>query len=66
LTGDFVWADLAGLPVVAMPAGQSAATGLPFGVQLGGAPHSEATLLQIAIDYQANTTHHEDTPRGLK
>jgi aspartyl-tRNA(Asn)/glutamyl-tRNA(Gln) amidotransferase subunit A len=66
VTGDFVWADVAGLPVVAVPVGQSAATGLPFGVQLGGGPHSEATLLQIAIDYQANTTHHEDMPRGLK
>jgi aspartyl-tRNA(Asn)/glutamyl-tRNA(Gln) amidotransferase subunit A len=66
VTGDFVWADVAGLPVLAMPAGQSAATGLPFGVQLGGAPYSEATLLQIGIDYQAHTTHHQDTPPGLR
>jgi hypothetical protein len=26
---------------------------MPFGVQIGGAPHDEATLLRIAIDYQA-------------
>jgi aspartyl-tRNA(Asn)/glutamyl-tRNA(Gln) amidotransferase subunit A len=66
VTGDFVWADVAGLPVLAMPVGQSAATGLPFGVQLGGAPHSEAKLLQIGIDYQAHTSHHQDTPPGLR
>jgi aspartyl-tRNA(Asn)/glutamyl-tRNA(Gln) amidotransferase subunit A len=66
VTGDYVWADVAGLPVLALPVGQSAATGLPFGVQLGGAPHSEATVLQIGIDYQAHTTHHEDAPPGLK
>jgi aspartyl-tRNA(Asn)/glutamyl-tRNA(Gln) amidotransferase subunit A len=65
VTGDFSWADVSGLPVLAMTVGQSSATGMPFGVQLGGPPHSEATLLQIGIDYQAHTTHHQDVPPHL-
>jgi aspartyl-tRNA(Asn)/glutamyl-tRNA(Gln) amidotransferase subunit A len=65
VTGDFIWADIAGLPVLAMPIGRSAATGMPFGIQLGGAAHSEATLLQIAIDYQAHFAYHEAVPPGL-
>lgn len=65
VTGDFSWADVAGLPVVAITAGRSAATGMPFGIQIGGAPHTEAKLLQIAIDYQAHTSHHEAEPPGL-
>jgi Asp-tRNA(Asn)/Glu-tRNA(Gln) amidotransferase A subunit family amidase len=43
----------------------SAATGLPFGMQIGGAPHTEARRLQIAIDYQAHYGYHEATPPGL-
>jgi aspartyl-tRNA(Asn)/glutamyl-tRNA(Gln) amidotransferase subunit A len=46
-----------------MPIGRSSATGLPTGIQLGGGPRSEATLLQIAIDYQAHTSYHQDSPR---
>ena len=65
VTGDFSWADVAGLPVVAMTIGRSAATGLPFGIQLGGAPRTEAKLLQIAIDYQAGFPYHEAVPPGL-
>jgi aspartyl-tRNA(Asn)/glutamyl-tRNA(Gln) amidotransferase subunit A len=65
VSGDFSWADVAGLPVVAATIGRSAATGLPFGIQIGGAPHTEAKLLQIAIDYQAHYGHHEATPPGL-
>jgi aspartyl-tRNA(Asn)/glutamyl-tRNA(Gln) amidotransferase subunit A len=65
VSGDFSWADVAGLPVVAATIGRSAATGLPFGIQIGGAPHTEAKLLQIAIDYQAHYGYHEATPPGL-
>ena len=65
VTGDFSWADVAGLPVVALTIGRSSATGLPFGIQIGGPPHSESTLLQIAIDYQAHHPYHEVAPPGL-
>jgi aspartyl-tRNA(Asn)/glutamyl-tRNA(Gln) amidotransferase subunit A len=65
VSGDFSWADVAGLPVVAVTIGRSAATGLPFGIQIGGTPHTEARLLQIAIDYQAHYGYHEATPPGL-
>jgi aspartyl-tRNA(Asn)/glutamyl-tRNA(Gln) amidotransferase subunit A len=65
VTGDYSWADVAGLPVIAMTIGPSAATGMPFGIQLGGSPHSEAKLLRIAIDYQAHYPYHEAAPPGL-
>lgn len=65
VTGDFAWADIAGLPVVAAPIGRSAATGLPFGIQIGGPPHSEAAILQIAIDYQAHYDYNAATPPAL-
>lgn len=38
---------LASLPSIVLPAGASN-EGLPIGVQLSGAPHSEATLLRVA------------------
>jgi aspartyl-tRNA(Asn)/glutamyl-tRNA(Gln) amidotransferase subunit A len=65
VTGDYSWADYAGLPVLAATIGRSSATGMPFGVQIGGAPHSEAKLIGIAIDYQASFPYHADTPPGL-
>jgi aspartyl-tRNA(Asn)/glutamyl-tRNA(Gln) amidotransferase subunit A len=63
--GDYSWADVAGLPVASVTVGRSAATGLPFGIQIGGAPHTEAKLLQIAIDYQAHYPYHEVAPPNL-
>jgi len=65
VTGDFAWADIAGLPVVAAPIGRSAATGLPFGIQIGGPPHGEAAILQIAIDYQAHYDYNAAVPPNL-
>jgi aspartyl-tRNA(Asn)/glutamyl-tRNA(Gln) amidotransferase subunit A len=62
VTGDYGWADAAGLPVAMTPVGRSAGTGMPFGVQIGGAPHDEATLLRIAIDYQAAHPHWAEAP----
>ena len=52
----------ANFPAMSIPGGLSAETGMPAGIQLVGAPWSEAKLLQIAIDYQARTDHHEDAP----
>lgn len=45
LTG--VW-NLAGLPVITVPAGRHPRTGVPVGVQLVGPPDSEARLLGVA------------------
>lgn len=62
VSGDYGWADAAGLPVAMTPVGRSASTGMPFGVQIGGAPHDEATLLRIAIDYQAAHPYWAEAP----
>ncbi len=58
-------ADYLGFPVVTLPAGTSRTTGLPVGVQLIGAPFDEATLLQIGVDLQHRSPHHEQQPDGL-
>ncbi len=46
-----VYATLAGLPCIALPAGFGAA-GLPMGLQLIGRPHAEMELLRIAQAYE--------------
>lgn len=46
-----VWVNLAGLPALALPVGFSHA-GMPVGVQLVGAPGSEATLLAAGMAVQ--------------
>ncbi|MBS1890594.1 MAG: amidase [Actinobacteria bacterium] len=50
--------NLAGSPVVCLPAGRTPA-GLPVGVQLVGAHHRDRALLALAIAYQEATSHHE-------
>jgi aspartyl-tRNA(Asn)/glutamyl-tRNA(Gln) amidotransferase subunit A len=51
-----------GFPVVTLPGGTSSTTHLPVGIQLGGAPFSEATLIQTAVDLQAHFPHYEESP----
>ena len=51
-----------GFPVVTVPGGASRAARLPVGIQLVGAPFTEAALIQIAIDLQAHHPHHEEQP----
>ncbi|MEO7151456.1 MAG: amidase [Burkholderiaceae bacterium] len=46
-----IYATLAGLPCIALPAGFGAA-GLPMGLQLIGRPHAEMHLLRIAQAYE--------------
>ncbi|HEX9889544.1 MAG TPA: hypothetical protein VGA69_08720 [Nitriliruptorales bacterium] len=66
LSKDFmgVWND-AQFPAVMVPGGPVAPEVGPCGIQLVGLPHSDASLLQIAIDYQAATDHHLAEPPDL-
>jgi aspartyl-tRNA(Asn)/glutamyl-tRNA(Gln) amidotransferase subunit A len=52
-----VSANLAGLPAISLPCGQST-TGLPIGLQLQGPPLSEETLLRAGNQYQQATDWH--------
>lgn len=61
--GDVVWANLTGAPAICTPAGRSAATGMPFGVQLGAPPGQDAAVLQLAIDHQHAFPHWREAPR---
>jgi aspartyl-tRNA(Asn)/glutamyl-tRNA(Gln) amidotransferase subunit A len=51
-----------GFPVVTVPGGTSRKTHLPVGIQLAGAPFSEANLIQLAVDLQAHFPHYEEAP----
>jgi aspartyl-tRNA(Asn)/glutamyl-tRNA(Gln) amidotransferase subunit A len=64
-TGPVEMWNRTGFPVVAVPAGVSAATGMPVGIQLVGRPGGEAPLLQLAIDYQERNPYHLRAPEGL-
>jgi aspartyl-tRNA(Asn)/glutamyl-tRNA(Gln) amidotransferase subunit A len=64
--GDVRWANYAGAPAACTPAGLSAATGMPFGVQLGALPWQETELLQVAIDYQAAYPYWSQAPPPLE
>jgi aspartyl-tRNA(Asn)/glutamyl-tRNA(Gln) amidotransferase subunit A len=59
-----VWNDT-GFPVVSVPAGLSPTDQSPVGMQLAGLPHTEADLLQVAIDLQAATGYHRESPPEL-
>jgi aspartyl-tRNA(Asn)/glutamyl-tRNA(Gln) amidotransferase subunit A len=63
--GDVAWANLAGAPALCTPVGLSAATGMPFGVQIGGLPWQETKVLQIAIDYQHHHPYWAQAPKPL-
>jgi Asp-tRNA(Asn)/Glu-tRNA(Gln) amidotransferase A subunit family amidase len=47
--------NLTGHPAVSIPAGMSAATGLPIGMQLTGPLYGEGTLLQLAYAHEQAT-----------
>ncbi|MGH3277263.1 MAG: amidase [Streptosporangiaceae bacterium] len=59
-----VWNDT-NFPVVAVPAGVSPLDGSPVGMQLAGTPFTEAALLQLAIDLQATSGYHLQSPTCL-
>ncbi len=56
------WANYTGVPALALPAGRSAATGLPFGVQLGGRAWAEAELIALGLELQAADPVWRETP----
>lgn len=56
------WANFSGAPVIALPAGRSGATGMPFGVQLGGVPWAEVELLEIGLALEAVAPHWREAP----
>lgn len=58
------WSD-ANFPVVSVPAGLSPTDDSPVGIQIVGLPFTEDVLLQLAIDYQAATNHHLQSPERL-
>jgi aspartyl-tRNA(Asn)/glutamyl-tRNA(Gln) amidotransferase subunit A len=59
-----IGANLAGLPGVSMPCGQSG--GLPVGLQVIGPHFSEGKLCNVAHAYQRETEWHKQTPRGYE
>ncbi len=60
-----VGVNLAGLPGISIPAGFDQA-GLPIGLQLIGRYMDEATLLNVAHQYQQRTDWHTHTPSEAK
>jgi aspartyl-tRNA(Asn)/glutamyl-tRNA(Gln) amidotransferase subunit A len=54
-------ANLAGIPAMSIPCGQSG-DNLPIGLQLMGKHFDEATLLNVAHQYQTTTDHHLKHP----
>jgi len=53
--------NLAGLPAMSIPCGQSS-NNLPIGLQLMGNHFDEATLLNVAHQFQHTTDHHLKHP----
>lgn len=53
--------NLAGLPAIAFPVGQSS-DGLPLGAQLIGRSRDDETLLNLVQAFQSVTDHHKRTP----
>ncbi len=54
-------ANLAGLPGISLPGGQSS-SGLPIGIQLVGPPFAEESLLRAARMFERETTWHTKRP----
>ena len=63
VTGDVRWANYSGAPVVTLPAGYSAATGMPVGVQLGARPWQDERLIGIGLELQEALPVWRDEPQ---
>jgi len=53
--------NLAGAPAMTVPCGFSS-EGLPFGLQIGGRPGDEKTVIQVGYAYQQATSWHTIRP----
>lgn len=62
VTGDVRWANYAGAPVATVPAGYSAVTGLPVGVQFGGRPWQDAEIIALGLEVQEALAVWRDEP----
>jgi amidase len=58
-----IW-NATGQPAASLPAGATE-EGLPFGVQLVGRPHDEATLLSLSAQLEAARPWAEQRPPGF-
>ena len=56
--------NLAGVPAISVPCGFSSEN-LPIGLQIGGRPGGEETVLKIAHAYEQNTPWHNKRPTEL-
>jgi aspartyl-tRNA(Asn)/glutamyl-tRNA(Gln) amidotransferase subunit A len=54
--------DIYGIPMISIPCGFTSA-GLPIGLQIGGAPWAEPTVLALAHAYEQATQWHNRHPR---
>ncbi|WP_068163584.1 amidase [Rhodococcus phenolicus] len=60
--GDVRWANYAGAPVVSIPVGRSSATGIPFGVQIGGRAWQDREVVAVALELQEALPVWRDVP----
>jgi amidase len=66
LRGFVDWVNVLGLPAIALPTHRDV-RGVAYGVQLVGAPHSEASLLHLAGELETDYRwHHRELPEGLR
>lgn len=56
------WANYSGAPAIALPAGRSAVTGMPFGVQIGGLPWAESELITLGLALESAAPHWREEP----
>jgi aspartyl-tRNA(Asn)/glutamyl-tRNA(Gln) amidotransferase subunit A len=54
--------DVLGLPAISIPCGFTT-SGLPFGLQIAGAPFAELTVLALAHSYEQETEWHNRHPK---
>ncbi len=59
---DVRWANYTGAPVATIPVGRSAETGLPFGIQIGGLPWTDADVIRVGLEMQDALGTWQDAP----
>lgn len=59
---DVRWANYTGAPVATIPVGRSSASGMPFGIQIGGLPWTDVDVIQLGLEMQASLGVWQDEP----